>query len=107
MGVVEFIFGAFSGVAGNYVYETLKKHFGSEKLDELVVYKNKNEFDNFKRVIESAIEFNQALSQELKNLANNGSVTQNNVYGHNFNANGTQHNHFYNQKEEKEDPKKS
>ncbi len=78
MRIIEFIFGAFSGVAGNVIYETLKKHFKVSKLDELIEYKKQNEFDNFKKVIDSAIEFNQQLEEDLQSLTNKNNVVQNN-----------------------------
>lgn len=99
--MIEFIFSAFSGVAGNYIYETLKKHFKSDKLNELVEYRNSDNIENFKRVIESAIEFNQKLEEDLKNLSNQR--TTNIESGKNtYYSEGDM---YINEKEEKNDPK--
>ena len=105
MDLIEFTFGALTGVTGNAIYELLKNSISLEKLLKLIEYKNANNSSDFKTEIETILEYNQQLKKELEKLQTQEkkSVSQQNTHGNNNYSEGNQtniqnQNNYYSEK---------
>lgn len=74
MDLVSFVFGAATGVAGNAVYDGIKLVLGNtfSKLETLA--KN-NDKATFEMVLQTAIESNETIRQQLEQLQRGESIT--------------------------------
>ena len=89
MELIDFAFGTLTGVAGNTVYESLKLILGGsfDKLESLAKADDKATFE---LLLQTAIEQNQTLKQQLAQLQQGqpiNIVTQHNIHGDNIAGN--------------------
>ena len=89
MGLVEFVLGAATGVAGNAAYDGVKMVLGNT-FNKLKTLAGNNDQETFKLVLQTAIESNDNIKQQLEQLRRGESITivkQDNIYGDNIAGN--------------------
>ena len=86
MGLVEFVLGAATGVAGNTAYDGVKMVLGNT-FNKLKTLAGNNDQETFELVLQTAIESNDNIKKQLEQLQRGENIQilkQENIYGDNI-----------------------